>query len=131
MQTEFKAHFKYEGKEPNWLEKYFLEDIFVQIYNEWCEMMDYESWNKEYEASGGEFDGIDENGAIIPDSEYVRFIRTKQQAITDQILNPMLNKNILENNGQSRFRRFFVGEECDFRAELDDGTKMWFYLKEA
>lgn len=131
MQTEFKVLFKYEGKEPNWLERYYLEDIFIRVYNEWCELMDYESWNKEYEASGRELDGIDENGTINPDGEYTKFIREKQQTITDQVLNTLLEKRIRENNSQSRIRRFFVGEECDFRAELDDGTKMWFYLKEA
>lgn len=128
-ETEFVVHFKYEGIEPDWFEKYLLEDILIQIYNEWCELVNpmLEVWNNEYD---GPDDGWDDDGSINPDGQYIRYIREHYQKVVDDILNPMLARRIDENDGRSRIKRFLIGKECNFEAELNDGTIMYFYIEE-
>ena len=128
-ETEFVAHFKYEGTAPDGHEKYLIENMFIGIYNEWCKLTNpmMAAWNSAYD---GPDDGWTADGSFNPDGQYVKYMRAKYQTIVDDILNPLLTKHIEENNGDSRFKRFLIGEECNFEAELNDGTIMYFYLEE-
>ena len=128
MATEYKVCFKYDGEEPRGSLRSYVEQVFCMVYNEYCKLTNpmYETWNNEY---SGPNDGFDENGYINSDGEYNKYIREKQSEIVDYI-NKAMHK--LGDSDLTRcFKEFFIGEECDFRARLTDGTEMQFFLKEA
>lgn len=126
MSTTYVAKFKYEGgKSAEYSSAYknALEEVYVWFYNQFCEFTNpyFEAWNSEY---SGPNDGFDDEGAINPDSQYNQYIRDKETEIVDQVLNPLLSKSI-------PIKRFFIGEECDFRMEMCDGAVMQMFVEPA
>lgn len=115
----YKVKFKYEGVEPKGLMKRLIENAYVQIYNHYCDIVNplLDGWNRMYT---GPNDGGD------PGSQYDSFIRQKEMGVVDMI-------NSIWINGGHPFgiKEFFIGEECDFRARLDDGTAMQMFLVKA
>ena len=113
---KFKVCFKYEGIEPKGFRKRLIENAYVQIYNKYCGIVNplLDGWNNLYTGpnDGGE-----------PGSQYDSYIREKEMGVIDMI-------NTIWINGGHPFgiKEFFAGEECDFRARLDDGTVMQMYL---
>ena len=114
----YRIAFNYDGKEPNLLLKPKVEKLFVTAYNMFCELINsrYVQWNSEY---------VDPNPDSDDNSDYNRYINEKSQPIF-----VALNELLTEGKRKSVIKRFFPGEECDFRAELNDGTIMSFPLLE-
>ena len=109
---DYHVVFKYLGKEPHWLIKDSLEAVFMYYYNIWCDIVNplIEPWNNEFEDSG------------LSDNEYDSWFSQKEEKIAKQIFNSDLN-------ARKCFKRFLIGNECQFQAELHNGTIMMFYLK--
>ena len=120
MNTTFKVMFKYEGTEPAGIIRDAIQAGYVGIYNIFCEIVNpmFETWNAQYD---GPNDGFDEEDRINPESEYNTYIRQKQTELVDKYINPTVSQGDI-------FKRFFIGDECDLRAELKDGTTMQMYL---
>jgi hypothetical protein len=114
--------FIFEGKEPRGLIRKAIIDAYVDAYGKFVDSVNpmYETWNKEYEKLGLPNDGFGEDDKINPDSIYNQYIREKHEPYTRQ----------LTNKNRSRFiKRYFSGKECEFRAELYDGTELHFVRK--
>ena len=117
--TKFCVAFNYyDGTEPNPVVKPVLERLFVDLYNRYCDLVNpcIEQWNSDYTGpnDGGE-----------PNSQYDEYMRCKFQVIADVLMGEI--ERLQKRPGI--IRRLFIGEECDFRAELRSGTKMQFFLK--
>ena len=115
----YKVKFNYEGIEPRGFKKRLIENAYVQIYNHFCNITNplLDGWNQMY---AGPNDGGE------PGSQYDSFIRQKQTDVADVINSIWVNRDY-----RYGIKEFFIGEECDFRARLDDGTAMSMYLVKA
>ena len=125
MSTTYVAKFKYEGgKSTDYSPAYknALEEVYVWFYDQFCELTNphFEEWNSEYSRPNDGFDG----DVINPDSQYNRYIQAKEMEIVEQVLNPLLDKSV-------SIKRFFIGEECDLRMEMHDGTVMQMFVEPA
>lgn len=120
MSDTYYVEFRYNGKEPNPLFKSATERDFMRVYNEYCDAVNpnYEKWNANYD---GPDDGDDMNG------EYVTYIRALTQPYIDRI-NDHWKKN---RPLMTPIKRFFLGPEYNFSAELNNGTTVEFFLKKA
>lgn len=127
MEKKYVVQFMYDGKPA---EKYgdmvkkLLEQFYIKNYNKFCEVVNpyFEKWNAEYD---GENDGFDDEDRINPNGQYNIYIRNKEQKIIDEQINSSMNAFA------KRFvKRFYAGNECEFRMEMHDGVSMTFYLKE-
>ena len=120
MNTTFKVMFKYEGTEPVGIFRDVVQAAYAGIYNIYCEIVNpmYDTWNAQYK---GVNDGFDMKDYINPESEYNTYIRKKETELVDKYINPTVSQGDI-------FKRFFIGEECDLRAELKNGTTMQMYL---
>lgn len=121
MKDTYTVKFSYEGTTPMEPLKSAIEYGYVGIYNIFCELVNpmYEKWNDQYE---GPNDGFDENDRINPNSVYNSYIREKQMSLVEKFINPAMAKS-------DAFKKFFIGPECDLRAELLDGTVMQMFLE--
>lgn len=118
MSDTYHVVFRYSGKEPNSLAKQMAEKEFMNVYNEFCDAVNpnYDEWNANYD---GPNDGDDFNG------EYMNYIRALTQPFIDCI-----NEKWSKHRPMfAPIKRFFLGDEYNFSAELNNGTTMEFFLK--
>lgn len=118
MALEFKAAFDYDGKEPGFFEKPFVEKLFVLSYNYWCDQANphLETWNDEYTGP---------NDGGNPGSKYDAYIRDKASFIVDEI-----NEIFAEGSkGKTSIEKFFLDEHCRFLAKLKNGSIMGVHLE--
>ena len=112
--NSYRAVFNYDGKKPGYFQKTKVEKLYVGAYNIFCQLVNpmFEKWNRNY---------IDPDDG--PDIDhYNHYIIEHYKPIFE-----LLNRNF-ESRGL--IKRFFSGDECDFRAELKDGTIMSLSLEE-
>ena len=116
MDTVNKIKYIYKGNEPAKEIKPIIEDLFSNVYNPYCDVTSlcFEQWNREYV---GPDDRDDYHG------EYSTYIRGKLEPIVI-----MINGYWEKNSLKVFIKRFLIGEELDFEAELMDGTIMSFVL---
>ena len=94
--------------------KRLISNLYIKAYRMFAELVNplFKKWNSEYD---GPLDGLDDNGNVNLDSQYNRYIIAKETALVEKNLNPLLRNSKM-------IKRYFIGEECDFRMELLDGT---------
>lgn len=123
MEKVYYVRFNYDGVEPKGLKRSIIENEFVNAYSKYCDYTNplISKWNDEYDKLDLPNDGVDEDGAINPDSEYNRYMADKFT----------IYANMITDQNKSYFiKKFKIGIGCDFQAELADGTNMSFYLVE-
>ena len=118
MGTNYSVVFDYDGKKPFAFVKKKIEKAFVHYYNTYCHAVNpcLEDWNKIYDVV------VKKTG-----QSYDSWMRTRLQDFADECTRH-LNKN--RKMYGKNIKRFFIGEECNFSAELQNGTKMQFFIKE-
>ena len=99
---EYKVNFNF-SKEANELHKIIVKDSYVKLREIAVDRLNdmYEKWNKEYDAIYGEMN----------ESEYNRFINTRQKVISDEV----------NRENPIRFVDLESDEQCDIiaRSRLD------------
>ena len=123
MEKVYYVRFHYDGIEPKRFAKTLVESEFAYAYSKYCEYTNplIPKWNEEYDKLGLPNDWVDEDGTINLDSKYNRYMAEKFTEYTDKLTKDL--KHIF-------VKKYMIGIECDFQAELIDGTIMSFYVVE-